>query len=673
MRHKTLAALALLVTACATQKPVEPAARRYTVLMSTNPAGSQVVTTRGGEVTVDYEFTDRGRGPKTHSVIWLDARGVPVSMTVTGNNYMKQAVDERFSTEGGVATWKNSAEEGRAETGSFYASMYGPPEETAILARALLNAGGRLPVYPGGVATIRRVGEATVKGTHVTAYEIGGLEFTPSEVWLDDQGNLFGTVSSFASTIRDGFEAEVKQLVEAQDERAAARTGELARRFTHTPKGDLVITNARVFDARSGEVSEPREIVVRGNRIVHVGQALSLSGLAHEGQPERLAHEGQPERLSYVIDAAGKVVLPGLWDMHTHLSDVDGLLHIAAGVTSVRDLGNDPDSLLALKQKIEAGEAVGPRIVLAGVIDGPGPFKAPTNVLASNEAEAKKAIDFYVERKHEGIKIYSSVKPELVPFMTRYAHDHGLRVSGHVPAGMTASQAVDAGYDEIQHVNMLFLNFMPDVTETRTPARFTEPAKRGADLDLGSEEVRAFIAKLKARGVVVDPTISVFENMFTARLGTPSPSYAMIADRMPAQVRRWFVTGGLPVPDGMDERYRASYQRMLEMVAALYNGGVTIVAGTDGLAGFTLHRELELYVQAGLAPRDVLRIATLTAAQVAKRDHDLGTIEPGKLADFILVDGDPTRNISDVRRVVTVVKDGKVFEAGEIYGELGIR
>ena len=278
-----------------------------------------------------------------------------------------------------------------------------------------------------------------------------------------------------------------------------------------------------------------------------------------------------------------------------------------------------------------------------------------------------------MSKRYEGLKIYSSIKPELVPFLTKYAHDHGLRVSGHIPAGMRAENAVDAGYDEIQHINMLALNFMPDVTDTRTPARFTELAKRGADLDLKSAEVQAFIAKLKARGVVVDPTVTVFEGMFTARMGTPSQSYAMIADRLPPQVRRYLVTGGLPVPEGMDAKYRASFAKMLDFVGELHRAGVTIVPGTDGLAGFTLHRELELYVQAGIPPSHVLRMATLVPAQVLKRDNDLGTIEPGKLADFILVEGDPTTNISDIRRVVRVVKDGKVFDPGAIYAELGVR
>ncbi|MGZ5433646.1 MAG: amidohydrolase family protein, partial [Thermoanaerobaculia bacterium] len=485
-----------------------------------------------------------------------------------------------------------------------------------------------------------------------TAWEIGGLGFSPFEVWLDDDRNLFGAVSSWSSTIREGFEADAKQLIDAQDARARGRAAELARKLTISPVR-VIVVNARIFDPRTLTLSEPTSLETEGNRIRTIG-------------------EPSPYSAAELIDAKGGVLLPGLWDMHVHMGDVDGMLNLAAGITSARDLGNDSDTIIALKEKIDAGEAIGPRLVLAGLIDGPGPFQGPTNLLAGNEEEAKKAIDFLVERKYEGLKIYSSIKPELVPFMTQYAHEQGLRVSGHIPAGMRAENAVDAGYDEIQHVNMLMLNFMPDVTDTRTPARFTEPAKRGADLDLNSEEVRGFIEKLRAKGVVVDPTAAVFEEMFTARAGSPSPGYAMIADRFPPQVRRYLLAGGLPVPEGMDERYRASYAKMVELIGALHRAGVTIVPGTDGLAGFTLHRELELYAQAGIPPAEVLRIATLVPAQVLGRDQDLGTIEPGKLADFIIVDGDPTRNISDIRKVVWVVKDGKVYDPRAIYRELGV-
>jgi imidazolonepropionase-like amidohydrolase len=637
-RRSSLVSITLLLAACTTSVPPRESTRRYTVLMSTNPAGSQVVTTRGDETTVDFEFNDRGRGPKLHTVIRVDGRGLPVSLETTGNDYFKAGVNE---------VWKNTS-----DSGAFYSSMYGPPEESAVLARALLKAGGKLPLLPGGEASIRKVGEEILRGKHVTAYEISGLGFTPFEIWLDDDLNLFGSVSAWSSTIREGFEADAKQLIDAQDVRTNAHAAELAKKLTISPVR-VIVVNARVFDPRTLTLSEPTTVVTKGDRIESIGVP-------------------SPYSAAEFIDAKGGVLLPGLWDMHVHLGDVDGMLHLAAGVTSVRDLGNDTDSLLALQQKIDAGEAIGPRIVLAGVVDGPGPFQAPTKLLAATEEEAKQAIDFLVEHQYEGLKIYSSVKPELVPFMTRYAHEHGLRVSGHIPAGMRAESAVHAGYDEIQHVNMLMLNFMPDVTDTRTPARFTEPAKRGADLDLNSTEVRAFIEKLRAKGIVVDPTAAVFEGMFTARAGSLDPRYAMVADRLPPQVRRALLAGGLPVPEGMDERYRASFRKMLDLIAVLHRAGVTIVAGTDGMAGFTLHRELELYVQAGIPPAEVLRIATLVPAQVLKRDQDLGTIEPGKLADFILVEGDPTRNISDVRRVVRVVKGGKVFDPAAIYRELGV-
>ncbi len=662
MRTSRALVAVVLFAACAHQAPPKQQAeqtRRYTVLMSTNTAGSQVVTTRPVETmvetTVDFEFNDRGRGPKTHTVMRVDERGVPVSLVTTGNDYYKANIEERLDTDNkgtDKVTWKNTAESGEGKPGPFYSSMYGPPEESAMLVRAALKAGGRLAVHPGGEASIRKVGEENLRGTHVTAYEVAGLGFTPYEVWLDDDLNFFGDVSSWSSTIREGFEADAKKLIDAEDARANARGAELAKKHTINP-GRVIVVNARVFDPRTLTLSEPTTVVAEGNRIDTVG-------------------EPSPYSAAEFIDAKGGVLLPGLWDMHGHLGDTDGLLNIAAGVTSARDLANDPDTILRLKEKFDSGEAIGPRLVLAGLVDGRGPFQAPMNIFADNEEEAKKAIDFYVDRKYEGLKIYSSIKPELVPFLTKYAHERGLRVSGHIPAGMRAEDAVDAGYDEIQHVNMLMLNFMPDVKETRTPARFTEPAKRGADLDLNSAEVRAFIEKLRAKNIVVDPTVTTFEAIFVARAGTMSPSHASIAHRLPPQMRRYLLTGGLPVPEGMDERYRASFAKMIEIVGALHRAGVTIVAGTDDLAGFALHRELELYVQAGIPPAEVLRIATLVPAQVLKREKDLGTIEPGKFADFILVDGDPTKNISDIRRVVRVVKDGRVYDPVAIYKELGV-
>jgi imidazolonepropionase-like amidohydrolase len=129
----------------------------------------------------------------------------------------------------------------------------------------------------------------------------------------------------------------------------------------------------------------------------------------------------------------------------------------------------------------------------------------------------------------------------------------------------------------------------------------------------------------------------------------------------------------LPVPQGKDARYRESQLATLKMTKLLYDSGVPIVAGTDGLPGFTLHRELELYAQAGISASDVLRIATLGAARVARRDRELGSITPGKLADMVLVEGDPAKRIGDVRRTSLVIKDGAFYEPAALYKALGIK
>jgi len=238
---------------------------------------------------------------------------------------------------------------------------------------------------------------------------------------------------------------------------------------------------------------------------------------------------------------------------------------------------------------------------------------------------------------------------------------------------MTAEQAVRAGFDEIQHANMLVLNFLGDTLDTRTPVRFTAVGRHAARLDLAADSVQRFVRLLKERGVVLDPTLNVFENLFVARKAAVDPGYVAIADRLPPQVRRWFLAGGLPVDQETDRLYRESFASMLRLVKMMYDAGITIVPGTDAFAGFALHRELELYAEAGIPPAEVLRIATIVPARVTKRDRELGSIAPGKLADLVLVDGNPAERIADIRRPVLVVKDGVMYVPDELYEAVGVR
>lgn len=185
--------------------------------------------------------------------------------------------------------------------------------------------------------------------------------------------------------------------------------------------------------------------------------------------------------------------------------------------------------------------------------------------------------------------------------------------------------------------------------DARTPVRFTAIAEHSAELDLDSPRVQSFIALLKQRNIVIDPTVSTFENMLLARAGEMSPTHASIAARLPPLTRRGFLSGGLGVAPEMESRKPLAFAALLKTVALLRRAGVPIVAGTDApYPGFVLHRGLELSVGAGLAPATVLRMAPLRAAEMMKHDRESGSIAPGKRADLIIVDGNPSERISDI-------------------------
>jgi hypothetical protein len=283
-------------------------------------------------------------------------------------------------------------------------------------------------------------------------------------------------------------------------------------------------------------------------------------------------------------------------------------------------------------------------------------------------------VNKYADLGYIQIKLYSSLKPELVPGITKLAHERGLRVSGHVPNGMIASQFVEAGADELQHINFIFLNFLADkVKDTRTPERFTAVGAYAAKMDLDSKEVKDFIALLLKHHTTVDVTMATFEGMFTGRPGKVSPDFAPVLARLPAQVQRSAYSGGLPVTAENDQLYQDSYTAMLKMTKKMYDAGVPILAGTDALVGLMLHRELELEVKAGIPPAKALQIATWNAAKLLRQEKDLGSIAAGKKADFVLVDGNPAQNISDIRLCRLVGKNGTLYRSDAVYAAVGIK
>jgi len=638
---------------------------RYVVLFSDRPAGYYKEWWSGGDLHSVFEFNDRGRGPHQEATLHPGPAALPTALTIVGHNYVKDTVDERLTTAAGTVTWQSRVEQGSqsADSQAFYIAAAETPIGSQLLVQAALRKGGRIALLPSGEARVERVGDLTIESSgrplHLIQYTVGGLSFAPNPVWLDDTGRHFALVSSYGSIAPEGWASAIPAMVEAQEKARDARFMRLAGELAHRPTGPLVIRHARLFVAESASVRPGATVVVVGNRITAVGSDAQV----------RIPDHAQ------VIDAAGKTLLPGLWDMHVHISPgEDGLLHVAAGVTSARDMGNDTVMTLVLQRRFASDSLIGPRLTLSGLIDGSGPFQVPLGVLADDSLAAHRAVEWYAAHGYEQIKVYSSMKPELVPGIIAAAHARGLRVSGHVPAFMRAEEVVRLGFDELQHANFLLLNFMDSVKDTRSMARFTAVAEHGAELDFASQRVRDFVSLLKARGTDIDPTLVAFEDWFTARPGQLGPSETAIADRMPPQVRRTFYAGGLPVPSGKDQRYRDSYGAMLRMVKALYDAGVPVVAGTDAAPiGFALFRELELYAQAGIPPGRVIQLATIGAARIMHHDAERGSIAVGKLADLVLVDGDPTQRISDIRRTSLVVKNGIVYRPAELYGVLGVR
>jgi len=664
---RVLAVIVVAAAACAPTPPLTaarpPRALRYSIMMQDHRAGEvELRIAADGSRSGDLQFTVRGAVETIHTQLAVDASGAPRWYRATGRDHFGQPIDERLDGSGGALRWQSTSERGQAPTGGgWYLPLADAGDATALLARALLAAPRhRLALLPAGEAwidddTARQVPIAGAP-RRLRRIAIAGLGFEPVLVWLDEDGELFAQVSAWQSTVRSGAEAAIPALIADDQAWVAARAARLAGALAHRPPAaGLAITHARLFDAERRRIVPDATVVVAGDRIAAVGDA---STPVPPG--------------ARVIDAHGRTLIPGLWDMHVHLHDGEGLFDLASGVTTVRDLGNDFDELNARVARYDAGSEIGPHVLRAGLIDGPSQYTAGIGLVAADAEQAAAAVARYAAAGYVQVKIYNSTPPALVPVIARAAHARGLRVSGHVPVGMNAAQAVEAGYDELQHINFLFLRFLAGPgDDTRTQLRVTRVAERAADLDLAGRDVQDFLDLLVSHHTAIDPTLAVFHNMFTSDPGQLDPVLVPYEKRLPAQVVRGARGGGLAAPPDQRARFRASYAALLRMVKLAFDRGIPIVSGTDYFAGLSLPHELELYAEAGIPPADVLAIASLGAARVMAIDRDTGSIAPGKRADLVLVDGDPTRDIAALRRTDAVVCRGIVYDPAELFAALG--
>ncbi len=609
-----------------------------------------------------FEYNDRGRGPKINVLVKTDQEGNVIERIATGHDYFKAPLNETFTISNGTAKWANHMENGEKQvSGSvLYAAVNSTPAEIELdLKVAHKIQGHQLDVLPSGKfkATHLKNHSTKLDGLviELELYSFTGAGGPPSYAWFNPKKEFFASLSPWLSVILADHEDLIAELVELQNSIEEDYYYEQAEKLTEKPTEAVAIKNVAVFDPVKGTSKPGQTVIFEKGIITKIGKAKKV----------------KVPSTATIIDGAGKMLLPGLWDNHAHYSRQDGLYHLAGGVTNIRDMGNSLD-LPETRKKVDSDQLLGPEIsIMSGFIDFAGPYAGPTGKIVSTLDEALEGVKYYADRGYDQVKLYSSLPVDWVKPIADRAHQLNMKVCGHIPSFMTAERAVKDGYDQIIHMNMVMLNFLGDSLDTRSMGRFTKVAGMSKDIDMNSPEVKQFISLLKEKNVSVDPTMAIFESMFTNEPGKLAKGYEGVIDMFPANYRRGLYYGGLPTIKGNEKAYEQSYANMLTMLKMLHQAGITILPGTDDAAGFALHRELELYSIAGISNQEVLRMATYHSAKAAGKEKDLGTIEVGKRANLVMVEGNPLLNISDIRKVELTVKNGKIYDPRMMYQSYG--
>jgi imidazolonepropionase-like amidohydrolase len=451
----------------------------------------------------------------------------------------------------------------------------------------------------------------------------------------------------------------------------------------------LAITGGRVWTAIDPQPLEGATVLVEDGRIAAVGTDVEIPDAAEQ------------------VDATGRFVMPGLVDMHVHvmLCGEDSLYgFLATGVTSVRDLGGDLAVMLPTRDAIARGERTGPRIFTYGpMLDGTPPIFPQTSagaigglttVLPDVEA-ARAEVESLIEAGVDGLKLYAGQRPELMgPIIEAVAGR--VPVAGHL--GRTwASEAIALGIDSIEHVHASCYQDVvaPEDRHTRDggngviPNYWTWLSEGWARADLDAPHVQQFIEQVAASGMAISPTtVLITGGMATTEASEePGQRYRtrfmterarqrqqqMVAIRAEEEAAGRSIVAMESVDPKVGGAARANE---LELLRRIHDAGGVIVPSTDVRAaplqvpGFSLHRELALLVEAGIPAEAVLRAATAGAARVLRRDDDFGTIEVGKRADLLIIDGDPLARIEDSRNVEWVIAGGVVHEPQALLDQI---
>jgi imidazolonepropionase-like amidohydrolase len=593
----------------------------------------------------NFKFTDRGTAVPLAATLTMEKDLTPRDFQIKGKISRFSSIEDTVHGRSAGAVTIPPGEN------FFDIQGYAPVSVQMMLVRYWRTHGSpkTLKTLPRGEVQIQDQGteKLTIGKRQIELHKLSirGLIWGMESLWMDGQDHLVALVSMDAEmdhfeAVEDAYEDGLATFVADAARDGMANLAKVASSFSSEPAAVTAIMGGRLIDGTGRPPVEDSVVLLRGGKIIAAGPAASVP----------------IPRGAEFVDAKGKSVLPGLWEMHAHFEQVEwGPIYLATGVTTARDVGNEREFIVAARDAIAAGQGIGPRLVMAGVVDGSGPFSLGV-IRVDTPEQAREQVQKYKAAGFQQIKIYSSVKPEILKIITAEAHRLGMTVTGHIPFGMNAIQGIEDGMDQINHVEYITPLMVDSKSQT---------------IDPDAPNVKKVIKLLLEHHIVVDDTLALME-IILHPLDHPISGFEPGILRVAPELKEALETMGAAPAKAAQSA--ATFRAMETTVRILHQAGVPIVAGTDQtVPGFSLDREIELHVQAGFTPMEAIQSATIVAARAMGMENDSGTIEVGKRADVILVDGNPLDNISDIRKVSAVFAAGKMYQPAALWSSVGFK
>lgn len=626
-----------------------------------------VSRTATGELVIQAKtnmpFAEQETKPLVNATVRTAKDLTPVSFEIKGPTLLEIEENTSIAIHGQAATVQDRGQDRRASVprNFFTLSGYVPLTIEMMLIRYWLSHGraASIALLPAGEAFLEFRGKDSLtlggKTQVLSRYHLSGNNWRGGwgrqTLWLDSENRLVAAVNLGSDietnlyAFRAGYESHTSFFLKRAVDDYIDRLTELANKLSPKTTKTLALVGSTLIDVTGKPAIQNSAVVIKGDRILAAGPRSAINIPAD----------------AQVIDLTGKFLLPGLWDMHSHFYQTEfGPTYLAAGITTARDVGNDIEYGTALRDAAKEKRGLGPRMLLAGYIDGKNPNHS-FDVQVETPEEARAAVQHYKNAGYDQIKIRDNVKLETLKVICAEAHRLGMTVTGHVPQSMNALQAVEAGMDQINHMNYVLTGFFPNRNRNNPPVT----------INLNAPNVTNALRFYKEHSTVIDPTDAVLELMLRP-MNMPIEAFEPGLAKVPPELTVQINKKGESAEEA--EGLRMLLDVLLKLTGALHRAGVPIVAGTDvGVPGHTLHRELELYVKAGFTPLEAIQAATVTPARVMKVDNEVGTIEPGKRADIIVLDANPLDEINNIRKIRYVVTQGRMFETAKLWESVGFK